>query len=255
MRGEATWSITPGCDGAQQEADRVARFGLGPRLPAGIRRPSSDGRSDHGALDQHRGFARVDLARTRRFSMPSRRITSMTARIISYGPDRRPVVLHRDQHDVVHALLRDQVVHVIVEDLERTAAPAAPPRSRASARPPRPCRRARSGSAGRSLRRSRSWRGRSGRRWPATCRVRAAMSATAVLAKPSRRNSASAVSMMRARVSSGLVLICAVHRGVVSVMTDEYDNSSVNGSQQCMGLFCSFFSRGCEGWLQGRPSS
>src|SRR5205823_798894 len=35
-----------------------------------------------------------------------------------------------------------------------------------------------------------------------------AMSATAVFAKPSRRNSASAVSMMRARVSSALTLTC-----------------------------------------------
>src|SRR6266516_1432673 len=53
-----------------------------------------------------------------------------------------------------------------------------------------------------------------------------AMSATAVLAKPSRRNSASAVSMIRARVSSGLVLgwACMVS---LRLKTDECHNSSV----------------------------
>src|SRR5437016_3745432 len=53
-----------------------------------------------------------------------------------------------------------------------------------------------------------------------------AISATAVLAKPSLRNSASAVSMIRARVSSGLVLVCAF-MGRLHLTTDECYNSSV----------------------------
>src|SRR5206468_1276664 len=55
----------------------------------------------------------------------------------------------------------------------------------------------------------------------------AAISATAVLAKPSRRNRASAVSIMRARVSSGLVLGCAFIKLVHGLLTDENNNSSV----------------------------
>src|SRR4051812_33571114 len=59
-----------------------------------------------------------------------------------------------------------------------------------------------------------------------------AMSATAVLANPRRRNSASAQSMMRARVSSGRVLTCVFMTAVhVQVMTDDFFNSSVIRSQ------------------------
>src|SRR5262245_47759931 len=59
------------------------------------------------------------------------------------------------------------------------------------------------------------------------------MSATAVLAKPSRRNSPSAASMMRARVSSGLVLTCTVT--AVVLMTDENSNSSASACQEASG--------------------
>jgi hypothetical protein len=53
-----------------------------------------------------------------------------------------------------------------------------------------------------------------------------AMSATAVLAKPSRRNSASAVAMMRSRVSSGLgfVLGWAFIAGVTWLPVADYSS-------------------------------
>src|SRR5437764_9276129 len=56
----------------------------------------------------------------------------------------------------------------------------------------------------------------------------AAISATAVLANPSRRNSASAVSMIRARVSSGLSLTWGFIGGVPAcgVNADDFHNSS-----------------------------
>src|SRR6266568_4711736 len=62
----------------------------------------------------------------------------------------------------------------------------------------------------------------------------AAMSATAVLANPMRRNSASAVSMIRARVSSGLSLTWGfmAHSGCGLVNTDDFHNSSPEGCQE-----------------------
>ena len=62
----------------------------------------------------------------------------------------------------------------------------------------------------------------------------AAISATAVLAKPSRRNSASAVSMIRARVSSGFVFTCvcmSARLGPETVIIDDFYNSSLRGCQ------------------------
>src|SRR5215471_3274373 len=71
----------------------------------------------------------------------------------------------------------------------------------------------------------------------------AAMSATAVLAKPRRRNSASAVSMIRARVSSGLILTCGFI--ALPLLTDEFHNSSRRScqdakSEQSIVLFILF---------------
>src|SRR5712671_6990026 len=64
------------------------------------------------------------------------------------------------------------------------------------------------------------------------------MSATAVLANPSRRNGASAVAMIRARVSSGLVLTCgytdADSRLRLRLTSDEFSNSSLG---DCQPLF------------------
>src|SRR5215471_2994360 len=59
----------------------------------------------------------------------------------------------------------------------------------------------------------------------------AAMSATAVFAKPSRRNSASAVSMIRARVSSDLILTCGFIVTLVVMLNDRKRNSSQIGCQ------------------------
>src|SRR5262245_40945774 len=53
------------------------------------------------------------------------------------------------------------------------------------------------------------------------------MSATAVFANPSRRNSASAVSTIRARVSSGLVLTCGLIGDVTRLNNDNLRNSSL----------------------------
>src|SRR6476661_8311597 len=53
------------------------------------------------------------------------------------------------------------------------------------------------------------------------------MSATAVLPKPRRRNNASAASMMRTRVSSGLLLTCALTNPALRMTSDENHNSSV----------------------------
>src|SRR5262249_34917896 len=55
------------------------------------------------------------------------------------------------------------------------------------------------------------------------------MSATAVLANPIRRNSASAVSTIRARVSSGLSRTCGLIGGWLArfVNSDEFNNSSL----------------------------
>src|SRR5215470_7808906 len=60
-------------------------------------------------------------------------------------------------------------------------------------------------------------------------RSSAAMSATAVLANPIRRNSVSAVSMIRSRVSSGLVLTCAfIGPGrLLEMIYDDFYNSSL----------------------------
>src|SRR5579883_1413298 len=59
----------------------------------------------------------------------------------------------------------------------------------------------------------------------------AAISATAVLAKPNRRNSPSAACIIRARVSSGLVLTCgfmvSASGRLLELNTDEFNNSSV----------------------------
>src|SRR5258708_3548375 len=61
------------------------------------------------------------------------------------------------------------------------------------------------------------------------------MSATAVLANPSRRNSTSAVAMIRARVSSGLVLTCgytdADSRLRLRLTSVEFSNSSLGDCQ------------------------
>src|SRR5262245_59744274 len=69
----------------------------------------------------------------------------------------------------------------------------------------------------------------------------AAMSATVVLAKPRRRNSASAASMMRARVSSGLGFTFTTgimgQPFVPGLYSDEFRNSSVDRSQPFHGLF------------------
>jgi hypothetical protein len=48
-------------------------------------------------------------------------------------------------------------------------------------------------------------------------------------------------------------LTCAFIGAGAGVMTDDFYNSSVGESQRCMGLFCSFFSRRCEGRPKSRP--
>ena len=108
-------------------------------------------------------------ARTRRASMPSRRISSTTLRMtLLVGADGVPVVLDRDQHDVVDALVGQQIFLVIGEDFEDQPLDAL--------RPPEPRERATAQAVSSSSPRQR-WQiastmafleGRSGRHWPAT---------------------------------------------------------------------------------------
>src|SRR5439155_26342856 len=85
------------------------------------------------------------------------------------------------------------------------------------------------------------------------------MSATAVLAKPRRRNSASAVSMIRARVSSGLVLTCGFigWGAFLFVNSDEISNSSEAACQALRRnvITTSFAARIGTGNLRKQPAS
>src|SRR5689334_18922159 len=113
------WLLRPGFDGAQKEARGVAHLGVAAALLQAFGDQERMAESGHRTLEDDRRLVRVESLEFAVRNSVAQDYLDHLADHFAVRLNRGPVVLHGDEHDVVHALFSDQVIPVVSEYFDK----------------------------------------------------------------------------------------------------------------------------------------